>query len=137
MLYICEPIGEHAKRRYASQGFWGYTEETAVRFFLNNIDVLGHKVSRIVVRPHPSEPRDKYRWLENEFRLPIVFGGAMTLIEEMYASDVVVGCESMALVVGLVAGKRVISCIPPGPRQCSLPQAGIEHLREMLNVRKD
>ncbi|MGB1984427.1 MAG: hypothetical protein ACPHOH_03080, partial [Porticoccaceae bacterium] len=43
-----------------------------------------------------------------------------------------VGCESMAMVVGLLAKKRVISAIPPGGRPCQLPQPAIENLQQLV-----
>jgi hypothetical protein len=132
VLYVCEPVREHALRQHGDERYWGYTEEEALRYFLSNVAALGATVGRIVIRPHPSEATGKYRWAETEFDLPIHSGGALPLIEEIAASDVVVGCESMAMVVGLLAGKRVVSCIPPGGRVCVLPQAEILHLQRLI-----
>lgn len=128
VLYVCEPIREHALLAFGNESHWGYTEENALRFFLSNIHVLGPDVRAIILRPHPSEPRDKYGWALNEFNLPIVIGDNKSLLEEIMDSDIVVGCESMAMVVGLIAGKRVISSIPPGGKECSLPYPEIERL---------
>lgn len=133
VLYVCEPVREHAKLRHGNERYWGYTEEEALRYFLRNISALGRKVTRIQIRPHPSEPKEKYKWVQDEFfSLPIVAGGTDTLLAEIVASDVVVGCESMAMVIGLFAGKRVISSIPRGGRACVLPHKGIEHLQNLI-----
>jgi hypothetical protein len=132
ILYVCEPIREHALRNYGNEHHWGYTEEGAIRFFLANTDLLGAPIGRIVIRPHPSEPSGKYDWVSQEYDLRIMTGGAISLIKEVAASDVVVGCESMAMVVGLLAGRRVISCIPPGGKPCELPQPEIEKMQEIL-----
>lgn len=132
VLYVCEPVREHALRQHGDERYWGYVEEDALRYFLANVSVLGKPVERILIRPHPSEATNKYDWVKDEFDLPIVFGGAHTLIEEIADSDVVAGCSSMAMVVGLLAGKRVISCIPPGGPRCVLPQPEIELLQQLL-----
>jgi hypothetical protein len=132
ILYVCEPLREHALREYGNERHWGYTEEEALRYFLTNLHVLGTPVDRIVIRPHPSEPSGKYAWASQEFHLPIVSGGAMTLFEEVAVCDVVVGCESMAMVVGLLADRRVISCIPPGGKPCALPQPEIESMQNLM-----
>lgn len=129
VLYVCEPLREHALREYGDERHWGYTEEEALRYFLTNVDILGAPVGRIVIRPHPSEAAGKYDWAIEEYDLPIISGGAMALFEEVAACDVVVGCESMAMVVGLLAGRRVISCIPPGGKPCALPQPEIESMQ--------
>ncbi len=133
VLYICEPIRTHALQQFGDERHWGYVEEDALRYFLSNIASLGRQVKRILIRPHPSEPGDKYNWARNEFNLPIIQGGVRTLLEEMVDCDVVVGCESMAMVIGLLAGKRVISSIPPGGRACVLPQKEIESFQRILS----
>jgi hypothetical protein len=132
VLYVCEPLREHALREYGDERHWGYTEEDALRYFLLNIETLGTSVERIVIRPHPSEFIEKYDWALKEFDLPVQHGGRKTLFEEVAECDVVVGCESMAMVVGLLAGRRVISCVPPGGKPCSLPQPEIESMQEFL-----
>jgi hypothetical protein len=66
---------------------------------------------------------------------PFRFGGAKSLKHETVEADVVVGCESMAMIVGYLAGKRVISCILPGNKTCELPQSGIEHMQNLVEMR--
>lgn len=129
VLFVSAPVREHGLREFGNERHFGYTEEDALRYFLSNLHVLGLPVGRIVIRPHPSEPPHKYDWVRQEYPLPIVNGGNRTLLEEIVESDVVVGFESMAMVVGLLAGKRVISCIPPGGNASTLPQPEIEHLQ--------
>lgn len=135
VLYVCEPVREHALLQFGDERHWGYVEEEALRYFLSNIAVLGSPVEHIRVRPHPSEPIDKYNWVQHEYNLPIEIGGAHTLLEEIADCDVVVGCESMAMVIGLLAGKRVISCIPPEGKPCRLPHGEIEKLHNLLNMK--
>lgn len=132
ILYVSEPLREDGLALHGDELYWGYTEEDALRYFLSNVHVFGEKVGRIVIRPHPQEDRDKYHWAGQEFDLPIVSGRDETLLEQIAASDVVVGCATMAMVVGLLAGKRVISCIPPGGKADPLPQPEIENMQHLL-----
>ena len=133
VLYVCEPIREHALLQYGDERYWGYTEEEALNYFANNLNALGCAVSSIKIRPHPSESRRKYDWIKEQFpSLKVEIGGDKTLLEEIAESSVVVGCESMAMVVALIAKKRVISSIPPGGKSCSLPQSEIEHLQVLI-----
>ena len=131
-LYVCEPLSEQALLQYGDERYWGYTEEDALEFFLNNINAIDEIVGKIKIRPHPSENKNKYDWAKNDSSLNIEIGGNKTLLEEIAESNVVIGCESMAMVVGMLAKKRVISSIPPGGKVCSLPQVGIEHLQEII-----
>lgn len=132
ILYVCEPIGEHAFRMHGDEHYWGYTEEDALRFFLKNIDVLGCKRAVIKIRPHPSENKTKYEWAKQATNLPVTIGGDKALLQEIVDADIVVGCASMAMVVGLLAQKRVISSITPGGVACSLPYPEIEHLQVLV-----
>lgn len=132
VLYVCEPLREHALREYGNERHWGYTEEEALRFFLSNIQALMAPVGHIVIRPHPSEAPAKYDWAKHEFDLPIESGGVKTLFEEVAECDVVIGCESMAMVVGLLADRRVISCIPLGGKPCGLPHQEIESMQDLI-----
>lgn len=132
VLFVCEPKRERGLSCFGDERHWGYVEEEALRYFLSNLAVLGDKIERIVIRPHPSEAPGKYDWASREFKLPIERGGGESLFAEVVASDVVAGCESMAMVIGLLAGKRVISAIPPGGKTCILPQPEIEPLQRLL-----
>lgn len=132
ILYVCEPIADHARARFGNEHHWGYTEQDALRFFLNNVTTLGLPADAITIRPHPFEQEGKYKWADGLSPLPIEFGGGKTLLEETLTCDIVVGCESMAMVVGLLAGKRVICAIPPGGRPCQLPHGDIEHLQQLV-----
>lgn len=132
VLYVCEPIADHALKQHGKYNYWGYTEKEALQFFLLNISSLSNSIDLITIRPHPSEPKDKYRWANSLTDLRIQFGGRKTLLEETVDSDIVVGCESMAMVVGLLAKKRVICAIPPGGRQCQLPHPEIENLQRLV-----
>jgi hypothetical protein len=131
ILYVCEPISEHALLQHGDKHYWGYTEEEALIFFLENVAVLGVKVKEIQVRPHPSEESSKYLWSSVNQKFNVVIGGKRSLIEEIAAADIIVGCESMAMVVALLDHKRVISSIPPGGKACGLPHKAIEHLQNL------
>lgn len=129
VLYICEPVSEHMRLQFGDERHLGYIEQEALAHFLTHSGGLGKPVKRVVIRPHPSEPLHKYDWAKAQFDLPLVRGGSKSLLQEIVDCDVVVGCESMAMVVGLLAGKRVISCIPPWGRPCRLPHPEIERLQ--------
>lgn len=133
ILYVCEPIREHALKQHGDERYWGYTEEDALRYFLTHVHLLNRKIQRITIRLHPSESQGKYDSILQEFSLPIEIG-VSSLIEEVSACEVVAGCQSMAMVVGLLAAKKVISVIPPGGAPCVLPQEEIIHLQKLVET---
>lgn len=127
-LYVCEPIRKHARLQHGDERYWGYSEEEALEYFIKNIHGIGRKLNHIKIRPHPSEDKNKYNWVKQGSQVKVTIGSGETLLEEIAGSDVVVGCASMAMVVGLLAKKRVICSIPPSGGLCPLPQKEIEHL---------
>ena len=135
VLYVCEPLREDGIALHGDERYWGYTEEEALSYFLSHIDCLSDNITRIVVRPHPQEALDKYDWAVTGFDLPLVCGEKKTLLEQIAACDVVAGCATMAMVVGLLAGKRVFSCIPPGGKTVQLPQTEIEDMSRLIVAR--
>ena len=132
VLFVCEPLSEHGLKEYGDERHWGYTEFEALRFFFANRAVLGAPLARLTIRPHPSEARDKYDQIAREFGEVACIGGAKPLLQEIAESDVVAGCESMAMVVGLIAGRRVLSCVPPNGKACVLPHTEIESMQTLV-----
>ena len=130
VLYVCEPVREPALRTHGNERHWGYTEEEALAFALACLPTIG-AIDSLVVRPHPSEPPAKYDAQLARCAWPVTRGGAASLLQEVAASDVVIGLHSMAMVIGLLAGKRVLCAIPPGGGACVLPQRQIGMLREL------
>lgn len=133
ILYVCEPIREHAKIKYGDEIFLGYTEESALEFFFENVHLLSSGHTTIMIRPHPSDSSDKYDWAKtyNNDELAVSIGGQETLVSEIMRSKIVVGCESMAMAVALMAGRNVYSSIPPGGRDCILPHEGISQMKDI------
>jgi len=132
VLLVSENISDHARLRHGDERYWGYTEFDAIEYFLDNISVIHDSIDRVVIRPHPSDISGKYDWLVDQYAGIVKLSDGKLLIEEIVDSDVVVGCESMALVIGLLAHKKVVSCIPPSGPICRLPQTDILHLRELV-----
>jgi hypothetical protein len=134
ILYVCEPLREDGIALYGDERYWGYTEEEALSYFLSNVSLLSDNISRIVIRPHPQEALDKYNWAASAFNLPLVFGEKKSLLEQIVGCDIVVGCATMAMVVGLLSGKRVVSCIPRDGKTVPLPHPNIEDMSQLIAV---
>jgi len=131
IIFIGENISEHAKKEYGSERHWGYTELDALSYLIEGLERLGCAKAKIVIRPHPSENKEKYEWAITKYP-NISFSRNESLIDEILSSDIVAGCESVALVVGILAMKKVISCIPKFGRPCVLPHKEIVHLKELF-----
>lgn len=132
VLYVCEPISEHAYKEFGDVNYFGYTEKDALIYFLDNFKNIFDQKSQIKIRPHPSEKTEKYSWVKKYSNLNITVNNQLSLLEDICASNVVVGCESMAMVVALTASKKVISSIPILGKRCKLPHKEIKMLYEII-----
>ena len=128
LLYVLEPIRQ----------VWGdgnqLGEFQALDFFIENINLLelGEQIA-IKLRPHPSDPIGKYnQWIESQTNLDISLDDFLTLAESIAWSNVVVGCQTYAMVVALAACRRVICSIPPRVANCVLPQTEIIKLANLI-----
>lgn len=121
VLYVSEPVAEHYRDEL------GYDEFEALSYCLGKLAARRDAVVRL--RLHPAERADKYRALLERFERPAVhISSGTSLVEDCAWADWVVGCESMAMVIGLLAGRAVYTSIPPRARPCVLPQKEIRPL---------
>ncbi len=132
VLFISENISGHARLKYNDEHYFGYTEFEAIEFLLSNLDWLDSQIKTVLIRPHPSDSPDKYSDILKRYPNKVRMSRGETLLADIQSADWVTGCESMALVIALLAGKRVFSCIPL-PRQCCLPYPEIISLWERVN----
>jgi hypothetical protein len=133
VLYVSENISGHARATHGDERYLGYTEFDAIEYFLENINVLGEVIEKVVIRPHPSDPSGKYDYLTPKYCI-VRFSSGEPLFKEIAEADIVVGSQSVAMVVGLLANKMVISCIPPGGPKCNLPQEQILIFSDMVST---
>jgi hypothetical protein len=134
ILYVCEPMREIGLRQYGDEHYFGYTEERALTYFLEHKQAIAAN-AEVVIRLHPSESKGKYSWAASHCDAHVRFSSGTTLEQDIAGADIIVGCESMAMVIALIGGKRVVTAIPPGGRPCQLPQPGIESLRNLAEAR--
>lgn len=121
VLYAAEP----------SSSSRGYDEAEALDFFFSYLGRLLPGKVQVTIRAHPSEGQDKYLSYTN--RWPNVrLSGEPDLVEDVIAHDVVAGCQTMALAVAALAGRRSISAIPHGGGTCLVPFEEIEDMRLLL-----
>ena len=127
-LYVCEPIGAHALLTTGNAQSQGYDEFDALRYFLAASQPMRTPETRVVIRPHPSEPENKYNAFAaaHQRDAHIVVSRNSLLRDDVAHATHVVGCESMAMVVALRAGKSVFTSIPPNAPPCRLPFPGIQ-----------
>lgn len=122
-LYICEPSTQYR-----------YDEFDVMKAFLQfakkQQSAQNHGKYEILIRTHPSEPDQKYQSVLEQYTDTLVIKESCgnALEEDIAWSQWVVGCQSMAMVVALMANKRVSTVIPRSMSIMQLPHKGIEYL---------
>jgi len=112
ILYMSENISGNSLRTYGDESYFGYTEFDGLKILLDNRHFLNKNCNHINIRLHPSENKDKYKDIIQKNKKLISISNHSDLLEDIASSDIIAGCESMALVVALVANKKVYSCLP-------------------------
>lgn len=128
ILYVLEPI----------RNSWGILDVPG-EFLALDYFMLHHHLTpvskdvEIRLRAHPSDSLGKYDdWIARQTLYRVSLDHSKTLAEAIAWSNVVVGCQSYAMVVALACGRIVISSIPKWAPPCALPYQGIFKLSEMV-----
>jgi len=135
VLYALEPIRQKWPCNDKRPG-----EFQALDYFISKLNLLGlDNACEIRLRPHPSDPSGKYdSWIikakAKTKTLNIYISSDEPIFEAIAWSDMVVGCESFVLIIGLEAGRKIVSTLPPWSHQIRLPHEGILRLNEIKEL---
>lgn len=103
---------------------------TELVYFFDMLRSIGKNEARILLRPHPSNLVIDYTEYVPKNFPSVKISAEENLLKTLKASQIVVGCNSMALVIALTVGKRVYSAFK-NPHSILLPFAGIRPLSEI------
>ena len=127
---ICLYVSEGIQESYYHQEFSRRVpliEYALLRALENKMKHIDSKIDKIAIRLHPSEPPDKYTSLISRPNSPFFLTDRRRdLVSELMNYNTVIGYQSMALVIGLQLGLRVISIRLASMKATSLPFEQIE-----------
>lgn len=125
LLYVLEPMRDTWGR--GQQG-----EFQALDYFVSYLEFLSLPADiKICLRPHPSESADKYEdWITQHPNLKIFIDDSPDIAEAISRANWVVGCQSFALVLAVMSGKKVYCSLPPWAPKNILPHNDIISLRD-------
>ena len=126
LLYVLEPM-----RSDWGRGVPG--EFQALDYFISCLPNLALPASiAICLRPHPSDLHGKYDdWIKRHANLNIKLDESINITNSLGRAQWVVGCQSFALVLALMAGRTVYCTMPPWAPLCLLPHKGIVNLKNL------
>jgi len=139
LLYLLEPI--RIPWRESVAGSLEAGEFQGLRYWLQRLPDLieqgwvapQHSLEALALRPHPSEPIDKYDDFVAEAAAfwPIKIDNLDRLEESLAWADAAFGCETQGLVAAMACGLHAFSTLPPWAPSCRLPQTSLKHIRQM------
>lgn len=120
LLYVLEPI-----RADWGRGTPG--EFQALDYFVHHLPDLGLPSGTVIrLRPHPSDTFGKYdAWIAHHPDLNIMIDYNVSITESLGRASWVAGCESFALALALMAGRKCYCTLPPWAPECHLPHLGL------------
>lgn len=132
ILFVSAPISVFQKAGTADK----VNEFDQLRMLLSALKKK--KIGSLTVRLHPSEPDNKFSEMLKKYKpgFKIIQSKSVDIKNDIIESDIVVGAESMGLVLAVMAKKKVISILPPGINKISLPYKEIikvHSLKELIN----
>jgi len=132
ILYVGSPVSINAKKKFNDELYFGYSEKDAINFFFKKIKETKYKKYIICFRPHPSEKLKNYSWVTGKYadNFKIIFSKNDSLIHDIFSSNLIVGCNSMALVISAIAcNKTTINAIPFKSIKNNIPYKKVSLLR--------
>ena len=96
--------------------------------------LLKIKYNKIHIRPHPAEKLNKFIKLK-KISKKIFISNKNNIFYDIMSNNIIVGINTIALVLGLLAKKKVISCIP-GEKNCELPHKKILNFQDLISDKK-
>jgi len=124
-LFVSEPITEGAMKLYGDESYWGFSEIQVIKTLLEHFEAVRSKfgVTKLLIRLHPSETATKYNGLLTDYSdiLQIKCAHESNLLNDISASQLVIGFTSMALFIAYLVGKTAISYVPTMKLKCTIP----------------
>ena len=119
ILYVSEPIRQHAIKQHKNPLFWGYDEFSSLKFFFSEIKKYIDQKFIIIFRKHPSENINKYNEILRKYskNFKIIISKNQDLYKDISRSNIIVGNQSMVMIIGIFAEKKVLSTLPKNSKK--------------------
>jgi hypothetical protein len=130
ILYLTEPIKDYISYINSEKKI-KYDEYKALKFVCEKIGIKYKNIDEVIIRPHPSETLLKYENIVKSYGSKYKLRNKTKLYYEIANADIIIGCETMAMMIAFLANKKVLCAIPPGSGLCRLPIKNLEYIRDL------
>jgi hypothetical protein len=123
ILFLSEPVNNSLKKYY--------NEIDCLKFFIKNLHKTNLDYKKIIIRPHPSEKKTKFKKFL-KLSKNIFISNRRDIFYDIISNKIIVGINTQALVLGLLAKKKVITCVPI-KNKFELPHKKILFFNDLIN----
>ena len=137
ILFVSEPISSRLNYLKDRNNI-SFTEFDILKEMLNFFS--REKLNRrIIIRYHPAEKIDKYDNFLSEYvgQLEIEKSSNQDILQDIIRAKIVIGINSMALVIAHLCGKKTISLLLNGKKNYSLPIEEIIRVKRIKDLKKE
>jgi len=128
ILFMSEPLGTARSSNKLSD------EHVILENIFNRVSE-DNNAHHLVIAYHPKEKKDKYDALIKKYKNKITIQKqSKSRTKDLVRAKLVIGMKSMALVVALMCGKKVISYLPGKADVCILPFKDIIRIKNISNL---
>ncbi len=138
LLFITDPLSIDNKILNNNIKVFGFDEYDVLRDIFEYMDVAGgRRIQKVVVRPHPNHSEDELRRnIFNKINIPddieLIVDKGTDLIEQMMSAAVIVGIESVALVIAKMIHRPTYSYVPKyGTKKIIFTDKQIQKVRDL------
>ncbi len=126
LLFLTEPTAEVAKKRFNESRYWGFDE---LDVFEEVKNFATKQELQLLIRLHPSDTKTRYQKLD-----PNAHFSSNTLLEDIAASEVIIGIDTVALYYAYLFGKKAIALMPTQKRDVVVPIPNSNILTTLQNL---
>lgn len=141
LLFLTDPLSDDNKKLNNGSKLYQFDEFDVLDDLLKHNDILKKAgIETIVIRFHPNHFEEEFT--QNIFDkigynkgLNVVIDGKTELIEQIMSAQMVIGIESMGLVISQMVGKPTFSYVPVyGTKSIVFPHKKIRKIRKIIEI---
>jgi hypothetical protein len=126
ILWLSQPTSTHAKKQHRNTNFWGYTEHGVIKDIISSLDSTSNYL--LDIRLHPQEIKDNSNKYHDLLTKNIRISNYEDLVEDISNSELIIGSDSMGLVIANLLDKKAINYIPSNKVAFQLPHTEIKKI---------
>lgn len=144
LLFLTDPLSDDNQKLNNGSKLFHFDEFDVLDDLLKHTDILKKiGIDQILIRYHPNHSEEAFRLnvldkIRYNKDLNVVIDGKTDLLEQIMSAQIIVGIESMGLVISQMVGKMTFSYVPEyGTKSIIFPHEKIKKIRDIREIPKE